>query len=70
MDRRSLEKLRLDRRLIRRRGWISKEELEAELEALPDAGHKLTTLGEAADRAKAGAGDAPARTAGGDARPE
>jgi uncharacterized protein YidB (DUF937 family) len=48
MDRRSLERLRLDRRLIRRRGWISKQELSAELEALPDATDKLTTLGEAA----------------------
>jgi hypothetical protein len=64
MDRRSLERLRLDRRLIRRRGWISKQELSAELEALPDATDKLTTLGEAADRAKPGAGKAPAETGG------
>lgn len=64
MDRRSLERLRLDRRLIRRRGWISKQELSAELESLPDAADKVTTLGEAADRAKAGAGKAPAETGG------
>jgi hypothetical protein len=32
--------LRLDRRLIRRRGWIPEEELERELEALPDVAEK------------------------------
>ena len=32
--------LRLDRRLTRRRGWISPEELERELEALPDVADK------------------------------
>lgn len=32
--------LRLDRRLTRRRGWIPREELERELEALPDIADK------------------------------
>jgi hypothetical protein len=32
--------LRLDRRLMRRRGWLSPEELEKELAALPDATDK------------------------------
>jgi hypothetical protein len=32
--------LRLDRRLIRRRGWIADEDLERELEALPDVADK------------------------------
>ena len=41
MDRRSTQKLRLDRRLIRRRGWISQEELERELAALPDVSAKI-----------------------------
>ncbi len=41
MDRRSTSKLKLDRRLIRRRGWISKEELERELAALPDVSAKI-----------------------------
>ena len=41
MDRRSTQQLKLDRRLIRRRGWISKEELERELTALPDVSDKL-----------------------------
>jgi hypothetical protein len=70
MDRRSIDRLRLDRRLIRRRGWISKEELRAELEALPDAAQKSTTLGEVADRAKAGAGKGPAETHGSGAQSE
>ena len=43
MDRESMTRLRLDRRLIRRRGWISAEELERELEQLPDSAHKSTT---------------------------
>ena len=41
MDRRSTDKLRLDRRLIRRRGWIAQEELERELAALPDVSAKI-----------------------------
>jgi hypothetical protein len=45
MDRDATQRLRLDRRLIRRRGWISKEELAKELEALPDVSTKATTLG-------------------------
>jgi len=41
MDRRSTARLKLDRRLIRRRGWISKEELERELADLPDVSTKI-----------------------------
>ena len=41
MDRRSTARLKLDRRLIRRRGWISKEELERELADLPDVSAKI-----------------------------
>jgi hypothetical protein len=41
MNREALEKLRTDRRLINRRGWISKAELEKDLEALPDVSHKI-----------------------------
>jgi hypothetical protein len=36
----SIRNLRLDRRLLRRRGWISPEELERELAALPDVAEK------------------------------
>jgi hypothetical protein len=37
----SLRKLRLDRRLVDRRGWISREELERELASLPDVSDKV-----------------------------
>jgi len=35
-----LRNLHLDRRLLRRRGWISERELERELAKLPDAAEK------------------------------
>lgn len=38
--------LRLDRRLLRRRGWISSSEMERELAALPDVADKAEPLGE------------------------
>jgi hypothetical protein len=44
MDRQSRERLRLDRRLIRRRGHLPSEELERELGALPDVGAKGVTI--------------------------
>lgn len=36
----SVQKLRLDRRLSGRRGWIADEELSRELERLPDVAAK------------------------------
>jgi hypothetical protein len=36
-----MQNLRLDQRLIRRGGWISQEELQRELEALPDVTEKI-----------------------------
>ena len=45
MDRKSMRRLRLDRRLIRRRGWVSEEDLERELTALPDVSHKIAPVG-------------------------
>ena len=41
MDRDTMSKLRLDRRLLRRRGWISDEDLTRELESLPDVAEKI-----------------------------
>jgi hypothetical protein len=41
MNREAMEKLHLDRRLINRRNWISRAELEKGLEALPDVSHKI-----------------------------
>jgi len=49
MNREALNKLRLDRRLIRRRGWIGAAELERAIEELPDRAGKAVTLGEMAD---------------------
>ncbi|HVH17370.1 MAG TPA: hypothetical protein VNF72_03630 [Myxococcota bacterium] len=49
MNRDALAKLRLDRRLLNRRGWMSDAELQRELAGLPDVGGKSTTLGHAAD---------------------
>ena len=45
MNRESLEKLRLDRRLLNRRGWMSDGERQRALAALPDVAAKATTLG-------------------------
>ena len=55
MNRESLTKLRFDRRLLRRKGWVDPKELESALEALPDVGAKATTLGEIEDQEKGGA---------------
>ena len=44
MDRQSRERLHLDLRLIRRRGYMSQEELERELQALPDVASKAVSI--------------------------
>ena len=44
MDRQSRERLQLDRRLIRRRGHMSQEELERALGALPDVASKAVPI--------------------------
>ena len=41
MNNESIGKLRLDRRLHRRRDWLSPEELQKELDALPDVSDKI-----------------------------
>jgi len=41
MNRRSLEKLRMDRRLAGRKGWMSKAGLAGEAAGLPDASGKI-----------------------------
>ena len=53
MDRKSMQKLRMDRRLIGRANWIPKDELERELAALPDASDKVAHREEAGDGASA-----------------
>lgn len=44
MDRESLDRLRFDRRLQNRRGWLAPGELDRHVQALPDVTDKLTTL--------------------------
>ncbi len=44
MDRKSLDRIRLDRRLIRRRNWIPANELRRELDALPDVTDKVAPV--------------------------
>ena len=56
MDRDSMERLKLDRRLTGRRNWISPEELARALEALPDASHKIART-DAAESADGGSTD-------------
>ena len=41
MDRRALSDLRLDRRLLRRKNWLSDEERARALEELPDVSNKI-----------------------------
>ena len=41
MNKQSLKKMRLDRRLAGRRGWISKADLAGEAAAFPDASEKI-----------------------------
>ncbi len=46
MDLKSLERLKLDWRLIRRRNWISSDELRQKLDALPDVADKVAPIEE------------------------
>jgi len=41
MERGSLDKLKFDKRLNRRNGWISQDEVAADLDNLPDASGKI-----------------------------
>lgn len=40
MDLESMEQLKLDVRMLRRRGWIEESELEKQLASLPDVADK------------------------------
>ena len=43
MDRKSIDQMKFDRRLVRRKDWITRDELEKRLEALPDVSDKVAT---------------------------
>ncbi len=47
MERGSLEKLQYDKRLRLRNGWISKEETQSYIDALPDVSDKIAVEEEA-----------------------
>ena len=51
--------MRLDTRLIRRHGWLSAEELEKELAALPDVADKVQPPEEAEEGAASPPGGEP-----------
>ncbi len=58
MDKESVERLRFDRRLQRRPGWVEKTDQEAYLASLPDVSEKMTSCAEEEDTAEeAGATD-------------
>ncbi|HJO23475.1 MAG: hypothetical protein QF890_07845 [Myxococcota bacterium] len=46
MDRENVKRLRLNVRLIGRRGWIGEKELEQERSALPDVSDKIAGTAE------------------------
>lgn len=46
MDRESVERLRFDRRLARRRDWVDENDVQANIDALPDLTDKMTTVAE------------------------
>jgi hypothetical protein len=61
MNREATEKLRLDRRLMHRRGWIARTEFEKALEDLPDVSDKIAPSEESdSGDATRGAGDSAA----------
>ena len=60
MDRESVERLKFDRRLQRRRGWVAEEELESHVESLPDVAGKMTTVAELEAEDEAAVQAAPA----------
>jgi hypothetical protein len=49
MDNESTARLKFDRRLATRRGWVEPDELEQELASLPDAADKMVALDDAAE---------------------
>lgn len=60
----ALRKLRLDRRLLDRRGWIDQTELARELAALPDVAAKIAPR----EELEKNAGASPGADGSGEAR--
>lgn len=55
----ALRKLRLDRRLLDRRGWIDRKELDRELAALPDVSAKIAPQEPLPDESGSPVADSP-----------
>jgi hypothetical protein len=53
MDRDSVERLRFDRRLQRRDGWVDPSRHQAFVDELPDVSEKMTTCAEEEEAAEA-----------------
>ena len=41
MEKKSIERLQFDRRLLGRRGWVAEQELQQKLDSLPDVSDKI-----------------------------
>jgi hypothetical protein len=59
MDRDSVERLRFDRRLQRRDGWVDASQQEAFVDGLPDVSEKMTTCAEEEEAVEAAPAEAP-----------
>jgi hypothetical protein len=73
MDKASVERLRFDRRLQNRLGWVEPADREAFLESLPDVSGKMTTLADEEAESAEGASRSVAssqRPAGSTATPD
>ncbi len=46
MEKRSIERLQFDRRLLGRRGWVTDQELQEKLDSLPDVSEKVAPFQE------------------------
>lgn len=60
MDRESVERLRFDRRLQRRRDWVETGKFDEHADSLPDVSEKMTTAAELEAEEMAAAEAAPA----------
>lgn len=63
MDRESVERLRFDRRLHSRRGWVEESDIASHLESLQDVSDKMTTAAELEAEEAAASEAAEAETA-------
>ena len=68
MDRESVERLRFDRRLHSRRGWLEETDLAEHIESLEDVSSKMTTAAEL-EAEEAAAADAAESAEAAQARP-